>query len=186
MHVPRHNRAACDDAVTFSPTPARDGHHAVHIIRPCDALRTARGVTESTTLANGQAERLPDVPELVVDPDMHIDQLTSDDQQRLALGCGPVLSLHCLEPTDANHFGHPPASRCAAPRQERGTGPPARKCYPGLGAGHNQTPRYPGWFRTFCRRGPRSGGDGTRLAVFISVLATVATCCATARSASKK
>jgi hypothetical protein len=38
----------------------------------------------AAALANHEAERLQYAPELIVDPDAHIDQLGSDNQQRLA------------------------------------------------------------------------------------------------------
>jgi hypothetical protein len=59
----------------------------------------------ATTFANDQAKRLQDTPELIVDPNAHIDQLVPDDQQRLAFMRGHTLDPHGFEPADANHFG---------------------------------------------------------------------------------
>jgi hypothetical protein len=48
------------------------------LLRPLPDLPAA-------AFADDQAERLQDASELVIDPNSHIDQLVSDDQQRLAL-----------------------------------------------------------------------------------------------------
>jgi hypothetical protein len=39
----------------------------------------------ATALADDQTERLQVAPELIVDPNAHVDQLVSNDRQRLSL-----------------------------------------------------------------------------------------------------
>jgi hypothetical protein len=50
----------------------------------------------ATALADDQTERLQVAPELIVDPNAHVDQLVSNDQQRLSFVRRQALNLHGL------------------------------------------------------------------------------------------